>query len=123
MRAHMIESIKRKPIPPITRSSKVEIPLPPGKFSEVTILVSGLEDPRITIKNSEWATRAWTYQEGVLSNRRLVFTEQQMHWECNGMATNETGDLVAVRMGFFASSMARRVTYLILRRADDAGTR
>jgi hypothetical protein len=70
-----IEKITRRPPPPITSSSRREKPLPPGKIAGTTILNSTLEDPKITISNSEWATRGWTYQEGVLSNRRLIFTE------------------------------------------------
>ena len=94
MPAQAIGSVMRRPPPPITRSSKVEKPLPPGEFSGTTVLISTLEDARMSIRNSEWATRGWTYQEGVLSNRRLVFTEQQMYWECNGMATNESLDVL-----------------------------
>jgi hypothetical protein len=94
MPEHMIKNLKRRPAPPITPSSKIEKPLPPGQEPGTTILVSTLEDPRVTIRNSEWATRGWTYQEGVLSNRRLVFTEQQMYWECNGMATQESLDII-----------------------------
>ena len=75
---------------PITSSAKVEKPLPSGRNAETTRLVSIFEDPRITIKESEWATRGWTYQEGVLSNRRLVFTEKQLYWECHGMTANES---------------------------------
>jgi hypothetical protein len=77
---------------PIISSSKIKRPLPPGKTAGKTILISVLQEPRITIRNSEWATRGWTYQEGVLSNRRLVFTEQQVYWECRGMAVNEMVD-------------------------------
>ncbi|KAN0094178.1 HET domain containing protein [Hyaloscypha variabilis] len=90
----MIRNLKRRPAPPITPSSKVEKPLPPGQERGTTILVSTLEDPRVTIRNSEWAKRGWTYQEGVLSNRRLVFTEQQMYWECNGMAAQESLEII-----------------------------
>ncbi|KAF8554824.1 HET-domain-containing protein, partial [Imleria badia] len=32
---------------------------------------------------SPWATRAWTYQEGLLSPRRLFFTNHQVYFECN----------------------------------------
>jgi hypothetical protein len=70
-----IGKITRRPLPPITSSSRREKPLPLGKIAGTTILNSTPEDPKITISNSEWATRGWTYQEGVLSNRRLNFTE------------------------------------------------
>lgn len=31
---------------------------------------------------SAWSTRAWTYQEQILSRRRLYFTETQMYFHC-----------------------------------------
>jgi hypothetical protein len=34
------------------------------------------------IANSLWATRGWTYQEMLLSRRRLVFTDSQMVFQC-----------------------------------------
>ncbi|MCJ1456806.1 hypothetical protein MMC28_007171 [Mycoblastus sanguinarius] len=95
--AQSIKSIARRSPLPVTCSSKIEKPLPPGETSGTTILISTLEDPRITIRQSEWATRGWTYQEGVLSNRRLVFTEQQIYWECNGMAKHESLDILGLR--------------------------
>lgn len=87
-------SITSRPTQSASGSSKKERALPPGALAGRTTLVSTLEDPRITIRRSDWATRGWTYQEGVLSNRRLVFTEQQMYWECRGMAYNESLDLL-----------------------------
>ena len=32
-----------------------------------------------------WLTRGWTYQEAVLSRRRLVFTLNQVYFECYAM--------------------------------------
>ncbi|TFB01451.1 hypothetical protein CCMA1212_006951 [Trichoderma ghanense] len=67
---------------------------PKYKFTTSNItLVSSLQDPRLLIERSTWFTRGWTYQEGLLSRRRLVFTEQQMYWECEGMACPEAIDL------------------------------
>lgn len=48
-------------------------------------LVYPLPSPKWTIKNSKWATRGWTYQEGLLLTRRLFFTREQLFYECNGM--------------------------------------
>ncbi|KAF1831034.1 HET-domain-containing protein [Decorospora gaudefroyi] len=74
-------------------SSKPRRLLPSNKTEDTLTLVSTMQDPRVTIKNSVWNTRGWTYQEGVLSKRRLVFTEEQVYWECCGMAVCETVDL------------------------------
>lgn len=35
------------------------------------------------ILNSTWNERGWTYQEGILSSRMIVFTDCQMHFKCN----------------------------------------
>lgn len=33
-------------------------------------------------QNGSWHTRGWTFQEALLSRRRLVFSESKMHFEC-----------------------------------------
>ncbi|KAF1954331.1 HET-domain-containing protein [Byssothecium circinans] len=55
-------------------------------------LVSTLPDPRDTIKHSKWFQRGWTYQEGILSPRRLIFTDYQVYFECSGMYCCEALD-------------------------------
>ncbi|KAH7881870.1 heterokaryon incompatibility protein-domain-containing protein, partial [Phlebopus sp. FC_14] len=35
------------------------------------------------ISRSLWHSRAWTFQEGLLSPRRLFFTNHQVYFECN----------------------------------------
>jgi len=47
--------------------------------------IIGLEIPRYDIQDSVWNTRGWTFQELVLSRRRLVFTRSQMYFQCNSM--------------------------------------
>ena len=42
------------------------------------------------VKSSKWATRGWTYQEGFLSPRRLLFTDQQVTYLCNQMCCAES---------------------------------
>jgi hypothetical protein len=37
----------------------------------------------LAIYHSRWATRAWTYQEGYLSKRRLLFTDRQAVFVCD----------------------------------------
>lgn len=35
------------------------------------------------INKSKWASRAWTFQEGYLSPRRLIFTDEEVFFLCN----------------------------------------
>jgi hypothetical protein len=62
--------------------------------------------PRL-LRTSEWFTRGWTYQEGLLSTRRLIFMERQVYFECQsdwwyeGIAvTPEARSLVYSREGY-----------------------
>lgn len=48
-------------------------------------LVSSLPKPTWSISSSKWNTRGWTFQEGFLSKRRLIFTDDQVLFECNTM--------------------------------------
>ncbi|KAH7092423.1 heterokaryon incompatibility protein-domain-containing protein [Paraphoma chrysanthemicola] len=41
------------------------------------------------MKNTTWSTRAWTYQEAVLSRRCLFFTEYQVYYTCHQMTRCE----------------------------------
>lgn len=56
---------------------------------EVSIL-STLPSPVNHIINSKWASRAWTFQEAILSQRRLVFTDDQLYFECDSMHCYES---------------------------------
>lgn len=56
-------------------------------------LVSTLVDPTHSIQTSKWMSRAWTYQEGVLSRRRLIFTDEQVYFECSSMYACEVLNL------------------------------
>lgn len=51
--------------------------------------------PHHSILGSSWSTRGWTYQEAVLSRRRIVFTDCQVYFECDAMNCYESlrGDL------------------------------
>ncbi|KAF1994912.1 HET-domain-containing protein [Amniculicola lignicola CBS 123094] len=56
------------------------------------VLVSTLTDPGLSINQSKWATRAWTYQECLLSRRRIFFTSEQVYFECQSMHCRESMD-------------------------------
>lgn len=60
------------------------------------------------IETSAWSTRGWTYQEGLLSPRRLIFTDDSAILHCRGE------DRVRVSSGIFAhinEYSRRRLTY------------
>jgi hypothetical protein len=65
-------------------------PQPKYYLDSGSLLLSTLPDPRHDIFESCHWTRGWTYQEGILSRRRIVFTDHQIYWECQGMATHES---------------------------------
>jgi hypothetical protein len=46
--------------------------------------------PGIDFPKSAWWKRAWTYQEGVLCKRKLVFTDHQVFFLCNLMHLAES---------------------------------
>jgi hypothetical protein len=50
----------------------------------------GYCEPRTEIGGSSWNWRAWTYKEAILSKRRLVCTETQVHFECLGLHCNDS---------------------------------
>ncbi|RGP71700.1 hypothetical protein FLONG3_7004 [Fusarium longipes] len=49
-----------------------------------------LAKPAKLVNNSTWATRGWTYQEGLLARRRLVFTEGYAYFQCQTQCTFES---------------------------------
>ncbi|GFF50735.1 hypothetical protein IFM58399_08886 [Aspergillus lentulus] len=47
--------------------------------------MSTLRNPQCLIQASPWITRGWTYQEAIASPRLLIFTEEQVYFECKAM--------------------------------------
>ncbi|QDS74054.1 hypothetical protein FKW77_009289 [Venturia effusa] len=47
------------------------------------VLVEMHEKPQQYIRRSKWSQRGWTYQELLLSRRRLFFTPSGVYFECN----------------------------------------
>ena len=63
------------------RQRTAPLPADIGEFQ-----VSWFKDPHGSIRRSKWNTSGWTYQETLLSCRRLVFLDDQAYFEC--MTTN-----------------------------------
>lgn len=52
-------------------------------------LVTALANSSEALKHSVWSTRGWTFQEGILSKRCLIFTDHQMFFHCPQDARSE----------------------------------
>lgn len=52
-------------------------------------LFATLPDPKLLVDTSTWSTRGWTFQEGLLARRRLVFTDQQIYFQCSSFGYAE----------------------------------
>ena len=48
-------------------------------------ILSCLPHPHYTVKQSKWISRGWTLQESVLARRLLIFTRDQVYFECKSM--------------------------------------
>ncbi|KAG4436492.1 hypothetical protein IFR05_008033 [Cadophora sp. M221] len=53
----------------------------------------GIQRIEQIVQPSRWNSRGWTYQEGILATRRLIFTTSQVYYECHGMTCCETFSL------------------------------
>jgi hypothetical protein len=58
-------------------------PQPVVNLGNISIF-STITHTRDAIKNSTWNKRGWTFQEAILSRRRLVFTDDEVYFECAG---------------------------------------
>ncbi|KAI0972309.1 HET-domain-containing protein [Xylaria arbuscula] len=74
-------------LPGVSRPRSV---IQPHVTTTTQTLVSLLSYPRNQVVASKWATRGWTYQEGVLAKRRLFFTNEQVYFECGVYGCMET---------------------------------
>ncbi|KAK1246746.1 hypothetical protein MKX08_000548 [Trichoderma sp. CBMAI-0020] len=64
--------------------SKARSSQPIARIGGLTVL-STMRDSQQSIRSSKWFTRGWTFQEALLTRRRLVFTEEQVYFECGAM--------------------------------------
>lgn len=58
-------------------------PLLCADFGQTSVIFAPC--PKEDILASKWNSRGWTYQEGLLSRRRLVFTDKQVYFQCAAM--------------------------------------
>jgi hypothetical protein len=59
------------------------VPQLSGKIGKYTFV--DLDFLTTEMYNSKWNTRAWTFQESLLSTRRLVFTDNSVYFQCSEM--------------------------------------
>ena len=76
------------------------------------LLVSLKSEPELVIMASPWASRGWTFQEAMFSHRLLIFTEQQVYFECQSANFCETfaKDHVTSTCNFLAVKSRRQDT-------------
>ncbi|KAF4977263.1 hypothetical protein FDECE_18375 [Fusarium decemcellulare] len=58
--------------------------------TEAGFFTTSLIRPDTEVANSKWASPSWTYQEGLLSRRRLVFTPSQIYFQCQSLHCHES---------------------------------
>lgn len=69
-----------------TRSRRAQRTCTIGNFD----IIQTMRHPHRTIQSSKWSSRGWTFQEAALSRRMLVFTDDQVYFECNAMECHES---------------------------------
>jgi hypothetical protein len=78
-----------------------------GSFTAMPVAVGGvLED----VQNSTWSSQAWTYQEGVRSRRRLVFTKDQVYFQCRAMHVLESVSFPLKEMHTSVQKMTKKTS-------------
>lgn len=63
---------------PVSRSQQCE------KVGNVK-LIQGFRHTQFLLEDSPWASRGWTFQESILSRRRIIFTKHGVSYLCNSM--------------------------------------
>ena len=64
--------------------------MPCEQVGPVLLIPYPESSPMYDISDSQWASRAWTYQECYFSRRRLFFLDRQVVFVCNSCTGNET---------------------------------
>ncbi|KAH8800906.1 heterokaryon incompatibility protein-domain-containing protein, partial [Xylogone sp. PMI_703] len=63
-------------------------------FGAQNYLLQKMRDVHFKLKESNWMKRGWTFQEGILSNRRLMFARDQVYYICNRISCSESFNFV-----------------------------
>ncbi|WXC62248.1 hypothetical protein SNK03_008108 [Fusarium graminearum] len=58
--------------------------------TETGCFTTSLTRPDVEVANSKWASRGWTYQEGLMARRRLVFIPSQVYFQCQTLHCHES---------------------------------
>jgi hypothetical protein len=76
-------------------STRPRTPHPHANFEKLQLIstLQPIGPVRGALDHSYWSTRAWCYQEALLSKRRLIFTDEQVYYECHGMSCCEVLNL------------------------------
>ncbi|KAI0480731.1 HET-domain-containing protein [Xylariaceae sp. FL0804] len=69
---------------------QVDVDVEGGGGGGLTLCQSFGEEVGREIRESRWWTRAWTFQEALLSPRRLIFTPSQAFFECGTSSSVES---------------------------------
>ncbi|KAF4997444.1 hypothetical protein FGRMN_3808 [Fusarium graminum] len=69
---------------PRTKVPLVDVPVGPRRMVSTGTSAQG------AIRGSVWASRAWIYQEGLVSRRKLIFSDQQIYLHCMELEFRET---------------------------------
>jgi hypothetical protein len=70
-------------------STRPRRPAKRQKVSDIELVEMRMDEVR-QLRSSFWAQRGWTFQEGYLSNRRLLFSDSQVSFACSKICCVES---------------------------------
>ena len=89
---------------PGVSSASARIPQLIVEFAKGNLMAEKFPSLGAHLDKGIWSSRGWTYQEGLLSRRRIIFTTHQVYYCCNQMECCETLD----DENFFGPSSSNR---------------